>query len=113
MMDDKYVVFKREDFEQAMSALRLEVGDDGIVEDVKGRSVEDAVVLRLQDRFSEHGLRAYAGALITAVDVLAEAPVDAQVDGEIERLARMADRFNDLADRARQHRITGQSKTPD
>lgn len=111
MPSEKYVVFKLEEFERMMGALTLEV-DASIPEDIARRKLNDAVVLRLQDRFSEHGLRAYAGTLITAADIMAENP-SIGTQQSIFELLEIADYFHGKADEARSLRERGEAGTPD
>lgn len=104
MADDKYVVFKKEKFD-----FWAKVGDLPIDETIM---VRDAVVIRHQDLFAEHGLRAYAGAVITAIDIINEIGVDVETEdgtSATHHLQKLADYFNDQADLARD----ATSKIPD
>lgn len=59
MRNDKYVVFKRKDWDEYLSG-----GGDDIP-----NLLEDAVVIRPQDIFAAPGLFAYASAIQTAIDL--------------------------------------------
>lgn len=109
MANDKYVVFKK-----------ATEGQDGWSPLYHAReALPDAVVIRTQDVFAEHGLRAYAGAVVTAMDILTTEANNAhewcskehaaEVREKVSELQRLADYFNDMADAA--HAVTG--KVPD
>jgi hypothetical protein len=74
-----------------------------------GERVDDAVVIRLQDMFAEHGLRAYAGSVITAMDIIREVGSPLTEKELLPELQKLADYFMDKADEA--SKITG--KVPD
>lgn len=111
---DKYIVAKREDcrfakVEHEVVDYEVRITDQNLI--------PDAVVIRLQDRFAEHGLRAYAGAVMTAADLYEDMKKHARnehewelMDAEQKSLHQLADYFNDQADRARKHHL---KKIPD
>lgn len=82
-MSDKYVVFKREDWEESgvsrMNALP--------------QPIEDAVVIRRQDVFAPPALDAYANSISVALALL---PEEVELDGKTD-LQEIADYFADQA----------------
>lgn len=83
--NDKYVVFKREDFERLMDEDRPHMYAAAL-------EVEDAVVIRRQDLFAGPALSSYAHSIAIAVKV-AENPKNDQV----KALRRIADYFHEQA----------------
>jgi hypothetical protein len=71
LTDEKYIVFKRDEFNKCMMALLLEV-DTSIVNDINSRQVSDAVVIRRQDVFAPPALDAYANSIAVAVKLARE-----------------------------------------
>lgn len=69
MENDKYVVFKREDWQAIKASLDRSVGG-GPYEQGQIAPLDDAVVIRRQDIFAGPGLFAYANAIQTAIDLL-------------------------------------------
>ena len=61
-MTEKYVVYKKADFESLM--------DESPEADFWGCQLEDAVVIRLQDVFAQSALFAYASSIRTAIEIL-------------------------------------------
>lgn len=66
MDDSKYVVFKRDEFDQELGRI---IGHD--LREVKFHELQlDAIVLRMQDRFSAPAMQAYFDAVSNALEVL-------------------------------------------
>lgn len=91
--DEKYIVFKREDFYQMMGALALPTGDvdcapvaQRIIEVAETTALADAVVIRRQDLFAGPSLHAYAASITIAARLSDEA-----------RLQPIADYFHEQA----------------
>lgn len=82
-MNDKYIVFKREDWEDAVRAGELP-------------EVEDAVVIRRQDIFAPPALDCYANSIQTAIEMLQATAMSGNVDG-IAELRDIADYFAEQA----------------
>lgn len=59
-MDEKYVVFKRDEWEKLEPTFPVEIP----------RPVEDAVVIRRQDAFAGPALHTYAASIQTAIEIL-------------------------------------------
>lgn len=91
-MNNKYVVFKREDWD----AHRDQPGC--MPEDLE---VDDAVVIRRQDVFAPPALDAYANlitaALAVAQDVSGHIPGVDEEPGSVKRLREIADYFHEQA----------------
>lgn len=84
MRDDKYVVFKRKDWES------LKEGQFGRQYSAAERfSVPDAVVIRKQDIFAAPGLFSYANAIQSAVEILQANMIDTS------KLQEIADYFHE------------------
>lgn len=104
-MDSKYIVFKREDWEQLQ--------EESPECDSEQFILEDAVVIRLQDIFAESALFAYAAAIRTSIEILEETLKDANrpdTDPMIERLTGIADYFMRQGEAASKH---SHRKVPD
>ena len=97
MHDEKYIVFKRRDWEQANAA--------GVEHQVK--PVEDAVVIRLQDSFATSGLWAYAHNIRTYLELV-------KPDWDLRDKALIAEEyFVARATEAQQMLELGKTKIPD
>lgn len=85
--DEKYIVFKRSDFEDLYVSL---------VDQVLGRLpvVDDAVVIRRQDLFAPSALHVYANSIALAAQVMGANDEDKAV---IKRLSHIADYFHEQA----------------
>ena len=83
----KFITFRRDEFEKCMMALRLEV-DGSIVNDILGRELDDAVVIRKRDSLAAPVLHTYASLAQTAIDILHEVGVEAP-----ESLGQIRDHF--------------------
>lgn len=86
-MDDKYIVFKRDEFWTWMDkwAHRMDAAD------YCPEPVPDAVVLRLKDRFAAGALEAYAHGIMAALEMIQEFAVPSVV--ETKRLEEIAEYF--------------------
>lgn len=73
MLNDKYVVFKRQDAFQAPKDYEPETGDEHMLIPTH-LALEDAIVIRRQDIFAGPGLFAYANAIQTAIDLGTQYP---------------------------------------
>lgn len=66
MRDDKYIVFKRSDWDD----WRERVGTDSAAAFRTPPSLDDAVVIRKQDIFAGSALHAYASSITTALEII-------------------------------------------
>lgn len=85
--NDKYVVFKREDFERLMDEDRPHMYAAAL-------EVEDAVVIRRQDLFAGPALHSYAHSIALAARIVQTG--NASRDEE-KRLQQIADYFHEQA----------------
>lgn len=67
--DEKYIVFKRDEFNKCMNALMLEV-DSSIPQDITKRQLHDAVVIRKHDVFAGPALHTYAAGITLAASMI-------------------------------------------
>lgn len=89
---DKYVVFKRRDWDQFMA----DWSPDEMVSECADKALTDAVVIRRQDVFAPSGLYAYANSIQTALEIIhGKVTVD-----EAIHMRNLADYFADQADKA-------------
>lgn len=93
MPDDKYIVFKRDDYRHMTDP----------------KPLEDAVVIRMQDIFASSALFAYASAIRTSIEIL-EATVSDTDPQTLERLSDIADYFMARGEEASKHPVR---KVPD
>lgn len=104
--DEKYVVFKRSEFENL-----LDVHDAWGMEMMR---LEDAVVIRRRDLFAAPALDTYANSITIAIDVMCghDMPLDEAIEASatIGRLQEIADYFHD---QARKSWETQSRKLPD
>lgn len=89
---DKYVVFKKSDWDEAITQ---KLGEHA-PELVRLYGVEDAVVLRLQDVFTRPALYAYGNGIQNAVDIMM-AVSDGMLEEECQELISIADSIIELA----------------
>lgn len=95
--DEKYIVFKRSDWEEASQNL----GSAWVPE-----PVEDAVVIRTRDIYAGPALHAYAHAAMTTLEFLPEgSPSRDSID-------QVVNYFLDRAAQADQIRVSHRSQTP-
>jgi len=64
--DDKYIVFKKEEFDAWFDWLTENITDTFVAPD----ELEDAVVIRTQDLFAGPALHAYASSIAVVIEVL-------------------------------------------
>lgn len=86
--NEKYVVFKAEEFERFMANLKA---GHSVVTPAK---VEDAVVIRRQDEFAPAALEAYANCIMVAVDLAGSVNANKP---NVKRLREIADYFKEQA----------------
>jgi ABC-type uncharacterized transport system permease subunit len=101
---NKYIVFKRSDWDEAIKEKLSTVADD--LERLY--AVPDGVVLRMQDVFAMQIFYQYANTLQTTAEILAAIGGDMLAE-EVDDLQRTADRFVDFAVAAAEH----ETKLPD
>lgn len=92
MKNEKYIVFKREEYEFSRT-----IG-------IKPIAVEDAVVIRTQDIFAAGGLRAYAVQIDLAMQM---------IPGDQGRLPEIRDYFEAVAQEAEDRKARGEARLPD
>lgn len=88
-MGDKYVVFKKEDYDR----FNKHNNDPNH----EPRNLDDAVVIRSQDVFAGPGLHAYAGVVQTAIDLTKMEFGFSDGDDEIAHLEHLRDFFHSKA----------------
>lgn len=91
--DDKYVVFKRDEFNEWLDGDRKD-------RDLP-RYLDDAVVIRRQDVFAAPALDAYANCISAAVQVMKLGGTEYS-NGQARRLQNVADYFQAQAEAARE-----------
>lgn len=124
---DKYIVFKRQEFQEMMSLLALPpwtdqrdgslVGKDWLIppfieqisDEVKDKELVDAVVIRKKDPFAASALHAYASSILTTIELLKISGVNGDL---ADRLLKLADYFSGEADDAT-FGLDGDRKIPD
>lgn len=107
MNDEKYIVFKREEFSHWWGQVSV-----GGTEHPRSapEALEDAVVIRLQDEFAESGLSAYAMNIQTVLDIISP---DSIGTGAYRSLEAARDYFYACSMDAGEIRRRGQAKLPD
>lgn len=101
MIDSKYVVFKREDFDR----WKKEIPPSWVQE------IEDATVIRSQDIFAMSGLWAYANNITTFLE-LHQAFLLPMSEEERTNLEGIRDYFITRADEARRKLLSGDASLP-
>lgn len=111
MEDDKYVVFKREDYEATVQRERDAQAQRGGYNTIAalGAPLDDAVVIRTHDSFATSGLYGYAHTIQTSLE-LAGTSLTPEVRHALE-VSR--DYFYTRAQEAEQFLRSGRSKLPD
>lgn len=107
MRDDKYKVFKIDDYLEAYEALK----DEPAMKQLNREDVDDAVVIRLQDLFAEPALHSYASAIGVAIAAMRETvtildgypDVRAEINAHVEQLQKVADHFHEASLEAADH----------
>lgn len=104
MLDDKYVVFKRDDYDRFLNSL---IKGHSVMAapipaatwswsaaGIRPQPIEDAVVIRRQDVFAPPALDAYANNIYSATEILRMWDTDADV---VKQLQSIADYFHEQA----------------
>lgn len=73
--DEKYITFKRQDFLEWLG----EISPDGYLDDVNALALDDAVVIRRQDKFASPCLITYASMIAMVGEHHPEPPVRAEL----------------------------------
>lgn len=105
MHDEKYVVFKKEDWEEFRQNAEV---DGGRVEDP--RPLGDAVVIRTQDTFAGPALHAYAGAVMSELEFGRSTITANEQETDLQAAA---DYFHERAVEADEARRLGTARMPD
>lgn len=92
-IDEKYVVFRRDDFNDIFTDNNLIAGK--VRQDLSTIQVKDAVVIRTQDIFAAPALDAYANSISVALMIMGYKPGDPHPE-----LANTADYFHERATEA-------------
>lgn len=98
MPNEKYVVFKVDDFKQAVTELRKRIvypEDQKLFPELQ--MLDDAVVIRRQDKFAPPALDAYANAIMTTVETLRDFTNIGNIQEVINDLQKTADFFHEQA----------------
>lgn len=112
MKDEKYVVFRRGDWEKFCRRLAT----DHQLSINNGDALRDAVVIRTHDIFATQGLWAYAHQIQTLLEltrVTAREIGGGLLDGQVTALEGVRDYFHDRAQEAEEIMVRGQAKLPD
>lgn len=113
--DEKYVVFKREEFAKVIQDL---TGMDGVELLKFDSEVADAVVIRTQDVFAVSGLRAYRDTILTHRNLLRslfekkDYP-PSTIEEMIDNLDRAIEYFTEVTIEAEDRFNRGEVKVPD
>jgi hypothetical protein len=95
---DKYIVFKREDFEAGIQEIAATFQHGGFVARRElGKPLADAIVLRKQDSFAAGALHAYANQVVAAMEILQMLPPTQELTDRLNRLQEIADFFHEQA----------------
>lgn len=86
MNDSKYVTFKREEYQRHT--------DPGVQKELRELEIQDAVVIRRQDKFASPALATYAAMIAI---VASEIPEIGDLTYKKEELLQIADYFEDQA----------------
>lgn len=112
--DEKYIVFKRDEFDRWMS-----MDDDNCQDISPPEHLRDAVVIRTKDLIAGPGLHAYAANVQTAIEALdfsqrrTDGLASTEVDELISRLSSLADYMHERATEADEIARNRQGKFPD
>lgn len=105
MLDEKYTVFKSEDFDRVYPDMVTEAGNDSLA----GYDLENFVVIRLQDTFAPPALHAYASTIQTAIEIIHATGLNESHYETVQRMGRIRDYFFEKAQQSEQM----QRKIPD
>lgn len=113
MQDEKYVVVKREAFDQLLIffADKLSPAVGEALNTFASAVLEDAVVIRTQDIFATSGLWAYAHTMQTYIELTHSQRM--MTSEELKNLAEARDYFSDRANEAERMLASGRAKVPD
>lgn len=100
IQDDKFIVFKRDEWDKWKS--------DGMSRGEAPDVVEDAVVLRLQDEFASTAIRAYSDAVVTVIGIMQG--IGYKVP---ESLLSISDHFVELSEQAQNLKQRFETGVPD
>jgi hypothetical protein len=103
--DKKYVVLKQSDLPELMGELFGGEAPEWAVDDVMAYALEDALVVRTQDRFSGPILHTWASLITAAIDASSDEELKAQ-------LLVVADYLADRAREADELFYSGEAKYP-
>lgn len=93
---DKYVAFKAEDFFRALRARDLD--GEAIIRALAPHMLDDAVIIRRQDRFAAGAFDTYADQILALVELSEDHPlIDLLPPSTKTSLLRLADFFRDQA----------------
>lgn len=102
-VDDKYITFKREDYEtllQQIGGLGLHDVEE-ILQGLSEREVPDAVVIRRQDVFAPPALDAYSNSIMSTVELIGELyttePMPAGLNDKLSGLKDVSTYFHEQA----------------
>lgn len=105
--DEKYIVFKREEFFQMLGQL-LPTDDtdcapiaERMIELAEANKLEDAVVIRGQDKFAATAFDSYADSVMLAIDLIQDFSVFPD-EGKIKYLNGLAEFFRARAATSRE-----------
>jgi hypothetical protein len=119
-VDEKYVVFKREDWQRF-----IEVEGTMLSAEEPLTPLDDAVVIRTQDSFAAAGLSAYAHQIRGFINVCKTPGVEVatydrdngtewfEFSNKLKELEAVADYFNSVAQEAEHRLEIGECKLPD
>lgn len=99
--NDKYVVFRKSEFDRMMQALHLEA-PASVVNHIRGQALDDAIVIRKKDTFAPTALYAYATGVLSAIEIMENTHSVIPDPGTLDHLRDLADFFASQADDARQ-----------
>ena len=96
MQDDKYIVFKREDFDDFLIAMKgkLTPGVGAAMDDLLVSTIKDAVVIRKQDAFAGPALEVYSASARLALQFMLYG------DPRREHVVKIADYFQHASEDA-------------
>lgn len=115
--DDKYVIFKREDWDHYMSPIemgRMGVDPMNAIRLLEDRAIPDGTVIRRQDVFAPPALAAYANGIGVALAVeQVSSGMPREVNEVGRNLQRTADHFQRQSELAYEEHANGYGKLPD
>lgn len=90
MVDDKYITFKRADWDKFISSARMITAID--MREFENYTLDDAVVIRTRDTFAAAALHTYANSIAVAAKCIGDLMPDVS-----QRLQKIADYFHTRA----------------